>query len=155
MIGRLPLILTLIQSTLNKMNSSGLFIALNRCMKNYKLSLTVSLLIISLMSFIANNGTEVFRFDRLEHFMVSVIVMAIIYMLYPGDKLRRVLLAFVGASLIGLLKEYTDPQFEVFDIVANTAGLTMLSLTLLFDSLGRQQTARRRVYTKRRHTSSL
>lgn len=77
--------------------------------------------IIILIQFIS---LDVFRYDRIQHCTISGLSFVALFLLFRSHPAQFVI-ATVGALLIGFLKEFTDPSYDMIDVFANTFGVTI------------------------------
>jgi VanZ family protein len=89
--------------------------------------LAVMVSVMSLILF-AGDLTEVFRSDRLAHFFVACILTQVFFLIGPSRRFQAVE-ALVLVLCLGVTKEISDPQMEIFDLIMNLSG-TLFALAI-------------------------
>ena len=90
-----------------------------------------SLLVAFLVTLSQLNIQEFIRVDRLKHIMITGSLCLLLF-LFQDIKSRGVLPIIFLIFGLGFLKEFTDPQFDGMDIVANTIGFLLAMASYFF-----------------------
>jgi hypothetical protein len=77
------------------------------------------------------NLHEIIRWDRFEHLTVSFILFFLFYNLFSMTH-KSTLLTLIATFSIGVIKEMTDHEAQIFDLFANSLGIILALIFLIF-----------------------
>lgn len=81
----------------------------------------ISLIIAFFITLAQLNMSEFLREDRLVHMLLSASLFTLV-LFFQSARSRNFIPYFVAILGLGLMKELTDPQFDVIDLMANGLG---------------------------------